>query len=367
MVFSSFTADQFKNWVVHYSLIALQGFLSTDQLECWRHFVLACRILTSKIITVDKVKVADALLLQFCRRSEKMYGKGAITPNMHMCCHLRECILDYGPLHSFWVYSFERYNGVLGQLPNNNRSIETQMMNRFLRDKASMSLLMPSEFRQDFESVLPFERKQVGSLAVSTSESLNQPSDLQWTLDSLPKIEFPGHYKRCTLTVSEVDSLKVLYSALYSPSSNSEMYVNTTFSQYSSVLYADTVLGSNQSRSHSSSIVMAEWNSRLLGPPSESDHELRPVKINFFLKHSLNISGVFHTHLLASVSWFKHHPQKNFCGKPLPVWEPDIYEVHGVHSIIPIQLIKMKTVSLIGTLTVHPGSVLFVSPFTDFV
>ena len=129
--FSSFTADQFKNWVVHYSLIALQGLLSTDQLECWRHFVLACRILTAEIITVDKVKVADALLLQFCHRSEKMYDKGAITPNMHMCCHLCDCILDYGPPHSFWVYSFEMYNGVLGQLPNNNHSIETQMMNRF--------------------------------------------------------------------------------------------------------------------------------------------------------------------------------------------------------------------------------------------
>lgn len=133
---------------------------------------------------------------------------------------------------------------------------------------------MPSEFRQDFESVLPFEKKQVGSLAASTSESLSQPSNLCWSLDSLPKVEFPGHYKRCTLSESEIDSLKVLYSTLYSPSLNSEMYVSTTFSQYSRVVYNDTVLGSNQSRSQSSSIVIAEWNSRLLGPPSESDQEL---------------------------------------------------------------------------------------------
>ena len=130
----------------------------------------------------------------------------------------------------------------------------------------------------------------------------------------MPKVQFPGHYKRCTLSESEVDSLKVLYSTLYSPSLNSEMYVNTTFSQHSSVVYNDTVLGSNQSCSQSSSIVIAEWNSRLLGPPSESDHELRPVKINFLLKHTVIISGVFHTHLLASVSWFKHHPQKMFVG-----------------------------------------------------
>ena len=35
--------------------------------------------------------------------------------------------------------------------------------------------------------------------------------------------------------------------------------------------------------------------------------------------------------------------------------------------IIPIQCIMMKTVSLVGSLTVCPGSVLFVSPFTDFM
>ena len=55
---------------------------------------------------------------------------------MHMSCHLRECVLDCGPLNHFWLFSFEPFNGVLGQMPNNNRSVETQMMQRFLCDKA---------------------------------------------------------------------------------------------------------------------------------------------------------------------------------------------------------------------------------------
>ena len=43
--FSSFTSDQWKNCVIYYSLIAMGNILSTNILECWHHFVLACRIL----------------------------------------------------------------------------------------------------------------------------------------------------------------------------------------------------------------------------------------------------------------------------------------------------------------------------------
>ena len=34
--FSSFTADQWKNWVIYYSIIAMSNILSTNILECWR-------------------------------------------------------------------------------------------------------------------------------------------------------------------------------------------------------------------------------------------------------------------------------------------------------------------------------------------
>ena len=99
--FSSFTADQFKNWVLHYSIIALHGLLSEEHIECWRHFVLACRILCQPSVSVERLTVADLLLLRFCQRVERQYGKNIATPNMHVSCHLKECILDYGPLIIF--------------------------------------------------------------------------------------------------------------------------------------------------------------------------------------------------------------------------------------------------------------------------
>ena len=119
--FSSFTADQFKNWVVHYSIIAMHGLLQTDDLECWRHLVLVCKFLCKPSITLDQLTVADTLL-RFCDRCETQYGKDIVTPNMHMACHICQCVRDFGPLNHFWLFSFERFNGILGQLPNNNRS-----------------------------------------------------------------------------------------------------------------------------------------------------------------------------------------------------------------------------------------------------
>ena len=110
--FSAFTADQFKNWILYFSVLVLHDILVGDDLECRRHYVLACRLLCQHQITHEQLKLADALLLQFCRRCERMYGQEIITPNMHMHTHLSECMFDFGPAHVFWLFSFERYNGI---------------------------------------------------------------------------------------------------------------------------------------------------------------------------------------------------------------------------------------------------------------
>ena len=47
---------------------------------------------------------------------------------------LKECILDFGPVYGFWLFSFERYNGILGGYHTKQKSIEIQVMRRFLSD-----------------------------------------------------------------------------------------------------------------------------------------------------------------------------------------------------------------------------------------
>ena len=74
-------------------------------------------------------------------------------PNMHLLAHMRECIEDYGPVQSFWLFSFERFNRMLGKLPHNNKSIEVQVMRRFQRDSKLMHVQLPKEFQSDFSSI----------------------------------------------------------------------------------------------------------------------------------------------------------------------------------------------------------------------
>ena len=53
--FAGFTAAQFKNWVTLYSIPALYGQVEKDHLECWRHFVLTCRILCKNSLNLTDI------------------------------------------------------------------------------------------------------------------------------------------------------------------------------------------------------------------------------------------------------------------------------------------------------------------------
>ena len=101
-----------------------------EHLECWRHFVLACRIICKQSLSTTDVDLADCHLNRFCTKVEQLYGNSAIIPNMHLHGHLKEVLLDYGPAHEFWLFSFERYNGLLGKQPTNNRAVEAQLLER---------------------------------------------------------------------------------------------------------------------------------------------------------------------------------------------------------------------------------------------
>lgn len=352
--FSSFTAEQFKNWVNHFSIIALRDMLPSNDLECWRHFVLACRILCLKTLTVTQVKLADALLLQYCKRVERMYGTEVVTPNMHYSCHVCSCVFDFGPSHSFWLFSFERFNGILGKLPNNNRSVEVQMMRRFQSDIQATSFPCPDMFQDNFQHLLPYKSD------VHLNQKLSTTAPNYWSFEALEScLHLPSAYHIGSLSLIAVDQLKNLYSAIYSKPI-ADICVCSTFHKYLTVKLGSNSIGSHKSRSHTSSILMAQWNSSFFG--LNSGTEIRPLQINYFAKHSVSIGACTHTHLLVFVKWFSHHPKKSVCGKPVTVWEHELFDIE---HFIPFQLLRFRTVSVIDKLSDSDGHVLFVSPLLD--
>jgi len=79
------------------------------------NFIRACNLLVCRIITTKSLQEAHDCLLNVVLTIEQHYGKEKICLNLHLCLHLVECCLDYGPLYSFWCFSFERMNGILGK------------------------------------------------------------------------------------------------------------------------------------------------------------------------------------------------------------------------------------------------------------
>jgi hypothetical protein len=112
--FSGFTADQWRMFIMIYATPIMWDLLGETDRKILLNFVRVCIILTTRILRSNALDEAHSRLLLVARLIEKEYGPEMITPNIHLSLHLTECCRDYGPLHSFWCYSFERMNGVLG-------------------------------------------------------------------------------------------------------------------------------------------------------------------------------------------------------------------------------------------------------------
>ncbi|GET65986.1 hypothetical protein RIR_jg20389.t1 [Rhizophagus irregularis DAOM 181602=DAOM 197198] len=90
--FSGFTADQLKTFVLIYAIPLMWDLLAEPDRQILGNFVRA-----------------------FATLIEENYGSERITPNLHLCLHIADCCQDYDPLYSFWCFSFERMNGILGR------------------------------------------------------------------------------------------------------------------------------------------------------------------------------------------------------------------------------------------------------------
>ena len=123
--FSGFKADQWRPWTTIFSLVSLKV-LPPEHYSCWRLYVHACQILCNRVLSVHSLQKADDLLNEFCISFTALFG--CEKNYTKYAYHLKDSILDYGPVYSFWLFSYERYNGILGAVPTNNKGVEVQLM-----------------------------------------------------------------------------------------------------------------------------------------------------------------------------------------------------------------------------------------------
>jgi hypothetical protein len=97
-----------------YATVSLWDHLGTEDRKILTYFVRVCQLLVNRIIGFNAIKEANLKLIEIVKLIENNYGRDKITLNLHLSLHLSECSFDYGPLYTFWCFSFERMNGILG-------------------------------------------------------------------------------------------------------------------------------------------------------------------------------------------------------------------------------------------------------------
>ena len=350
--FSSFTADEWKNWCIYYSLFSLKPFLPTREYNNWKDFVEACYILCQPTVSLTDLQRANNFLMDFCRGVQNIYGSLLVTPNMHMHTHLLDCILDYGPVYAFWLFSFERYNGYLGSYPSSKRNIEVQMCRRFIEGQVLKNIPKPSMFNDEFDvSFNNFDQKDVGALADTVShydldsESVIAAKKLQSgeacsdLLTTNQEVTVLGKLSLGLITNTHLDYLKRCIQTVWTDV-NLQL-ISGGFTQYSTSTYLGEKYGNS---GDSDSKILASW----CGTDGSIDTKAaaRPGEIVYLMQ--LFVEGEDQSERqidLAYIKWYHRHMQHNHYGSNLvTVWAaPEICcEPDGPASFLPIKRISGK-------------------------
>ena len=340
--YGAFTADQWKSFTVLCSVYALWNILPKHDLELWRDFVMACTYLCSTVLTDAKAFLAHSYLLNFCKRFEKLSGKDKVTPNMHLHTHHLDCVLDYGPVYAFWLFSFERYNGILGDLGPNQRAVEIQLMRKFTENQFMKDIPLPTAFEESFKPLLTrLASKQSGTLAdhLSVEQACMFSQVIRTSRLSLGPVQ-KGHewscadslYKCCgssfrgNLDAGSLARVKKCYSAIFNGVEHDS--VTPYFERFTACTFNGDLLGSCKSRSDRSAFILARW-CKLGGTIDSSGGDLRPGVVDYFMKQNVKVSGQYVLCILASVRWFQAHPSRHSLGAPVEVWCKDRFEPEG--------------------------------------
>ena len=330
---SSLTADQWRNWVAIYSTYALHTILPTEHLKCWSEFVKACSILLNPVITLQEIEKGDEMLLNFCRKFEELYGKQKCTPNMHFHCHLKECLLDYGPVYGFWCFPFERFNGIFESFKKNWICPELQIITKFIQYQ---DVLGSEDMKEDvWLSSLREETKYMGSIQQTHTDYTPGLLELSEKLTcSLPEIK-PDLHSICNVSSrkyeklfasTEVQWLTELYEILYP-----EEMVKFCPMRYECFHDACVAMGesytSEMSKGNSSSCISAIWATSLNGQISLSPAKKQAGVIEYLFTHSVvlqNKDNILRTKTVtnsfARVRWYEDHPYSNMLPFPLKVY-----------------------------------------------
>jgi len=364
--FSNLTADEWKNWTLLFSPFVLHNYLPPDHLECWQSYISACKIYCSSLLTLDDINRAAELMRSFFISAESLYGASFLSINTHLHLHLPDVYKDYGPCYGYWLFSFERYNGILGKYHTNQLSIEIQLMRRFIenihvRNIAKPFALSPEHYPV-FKTLLGATSNGSASdtLFGQATHSADDSSDVAslqtCNIELLPPFVL-YHFDR-----SEFSNLMTCYQKFISDVDILE--IPQICRMYNKIIWLSQRLKSSRYPKKSQTCVLAHWVGRdgqINDDPAGNLPSAGRVEY-FFSQRLLLLNGQYFEAKMACIKWFQEHNLRQMLLKPAEIWQDDLFKSFGPASFIPLD--KIMEICVFVNLSVDNETVIAINPIT---
>lgn len=127
--FGKFTAAQWRTFclinlpvtVVRLWGNAAEGSNERRYLDNFMHLVTAVKLATMNRLTESRIQRYEYHIREYLSTLLELFPKTTITPYQHLSLHFSRQLRDFGPVHAWRCFAFERYNYLLQSLTTNNK------------------------------------------------------------------------------------------------------------------------------------------------------------------------------------------------------------------------------------------------------
>lgn len=123
-----FKASEYRNLLLYYLPICLEGLLDYKLLKHFKLLSAAIYMLLRTKISSTELNEAHQMLVAFADEFEELYGREAVTMNIHLLRHYKESVINSGPLWATSLFGFESNIGVICKPAKNCPSNELEVM-----------------------------------------------------------------------------------------------------------------------------------------------------------------------------------------------------------------------------------------------
>lgn len=128
-------ANEWRSWLLYYSLPCLKGILPTVYYKHHCVLVTTLHILLRDNITTGDLDAAAEHLADYVTEFEVLYGSDQMFFNVHLLLHIPKSVLQWGPLWCYSMFSFESANNGLMRLVKGSTGVAAQIVSKYAVSK----------------------------------------------------------------------------------------------------------------------------------------------------------------------------------------------------------------------------------------